>query len=82
MIRAVVPGEIELRLNEPGTYTIFHEHHYDLRRPRLQRGEAFPPLEITLRSRTSGAVVPLKGYNHFDPTASAAAPAGRCTSSR
>ena len=35
MIRVVVPGEIELRLNEPGTYTIFHEYQLDLRGPRL-----------------------------------------------
>ncbi len=59
MIRAVVPGEIELRLNEPGTYTIFHEHHSTYE-GRVYNVESIPPLEITLRSRTSGAVVPLK----------------------
>jgi hypothetical protein len=59
MIRVVVPGEIELRLNDPGNYTIFHEHSSTFE-GRVYNVENLPPLEITIRSRASGAVIPLK----------------------
>ena len=59
MIRVVVPGEIELRLNEPGNYTIFHEYRSTFE-GRVYNVESIPPLEITVRSRASGAALPLR----------------------
>jgi hypothetical protein len=58
MMRVVVPGEIELRLNEPGSYTIFHEYRSNFE-GTVYSVENIPPLEITVRSRASGAALPL-----------------------
>ena len=58
MIRFVVPGAIELRLNEHGRYTIFHEYRSTFE-GRVYHVDSLIGLEITLRSRASGATVPL-----------------------
>ena len=59
MIRVIVPGETELRLNEAGTYTIFHEHRSSFE-GRSYHVEDLGDLAIVVRSRASGAVLPLK----------------------
>ena len=59
MIRVVVPGEAGLRLNEPGTYTIFHEYRTTFE-GRVYNVESVSGLEITVRSRVSGATLPLQ----------------------
>jgi hypothetical protein len=60
MIRVLVPGETEIRLNEPGTYTIFHEHQSTFE-GRVYNVENISGLEITVRPSVGGAALPLKG---------------------
>ncbi len=46
-------------LNEPGTYTIFHEHHSTFE-GRVYRVDTVSGLKITVRARSSGQVMPLQ----------------------
>src|SRR5262249_43393791 len=51
MIRVVVPGDAELKLEEPGTYTIFHEYH-SLVDGRIYTVEGVSGLTIDVLSRS------------------------------
>jgi hypothetical protein len=59
MIRVVVPGDAELKLEEPGTYTIFHEYH-SLVDGRIYTVEGVSGLTINVLSRSAeGEGLPL-----------------------
>jgi hypothetical protein len=59
MIRVLVPGESELRLKEPGRYTIFHEYR-SIFEGGIYNVDSIAGLRVTLRSRESGATLPLR----------------------
>jgi hypothetical protein len=59
MIRVLVPGETELRLNEAGRYVIYHEFRSAFE-GRVYHVDAVSGLNVTVRSGVSGAVVPLE----------------------
>jgi hypothetical protein len=59
MIRVLVPGETELRLNEPGRYTIFHEYQSTLE-GRIYNVDSISGLRVSVRSRDSRTTVPLR----------------------
>lgn len=52
MMRLVVPGQAEFRLNEAGTYTIFHEYH-SVVDGRAYALDALSGLQIIVRHRGS-----------------------------
>jgi hypothetical protein len=60
MMRVLVPGQTEIRLNEPGTYTIFHEFQSTFE-GRVYNVDNISGLEITVRPSAGGAALPLKG---------------------
>jgi hypothetical protein len=59
MMRVVVPGEAELRLNQPGTYTIFHEYRSTLD-GRVYDTPSIDGLDITVRAVSSGRLLELQ----------------------
>jgi hypothetical protein len=58
MKRVLVPGQAELKLDKPGTYTIFHEHQSTMN-GRVYNVENVSGLQITVRALPGGTVVPL-----------------------
>jgi hypothetical protein len=56
MMRVLVPGQTDLLLKEPGTYTIFHEYQSTFE-GRVYHVESVSGLRVTVR--TGGATVPL-----------------------
>jgi len=59
LIRVVVPGQAELRLQEPGTYTIFHEYSSTVD-GRVYAVQAISGLLVELRA-PGGRVIELQG---------------------
>jgi hypothetical protein len=59
MMRVVVPGETQLMLKEPGTYTIFHEHRSAFE-GKAYHVDTVSGLRVLIRARPGGQVVPLK----------------------
>jgi hypothetical protein len=59
MMRVVVPGEAELRLNQAGTYTIFHEHRSTLD-GRVYDTPGVDGLNVTVRAVSSGRLLELQ----------------------
>jgi hypothetical protein len=59
MMRVVVPGQADLMLKEPGTYTIFHEHQSTVE-GRVYNVDTVSGLKITVQARPSGQVIPLQ----------------------
>jgi hypothetical protein len=59
MIRIVVPGEIDITLNETGSHTIFHEYRSSVD-GRVYDVPNASGLTVTLNARGSGADVPLR----------------------
>jgi hypothetical protein len=74
MMRVVVPGQADLSLKEPGTYTIFHEYQSTFE-GRAYSVDAVSGLKITVRARPSGQVLPLQ--NAVGSSYSVGAQAGR-----
>ena len=58
MMRLVVPGEAELRLNQTGTYTIFHEYRSTLD-GRVYDTPSIDGLDVTVRAVPSGRLIEL-----------------------
>lgn len=59
MMRVLVPGQTDLMLKEPGTYTIYHEYESTFE-GRVYHVTSVSGLNITVRVRPSGEVVPLQ----------------------
>lgn len=59
MMRVVVPGQADLVLKEPGTYTIFHEYQSTFG-GRVYDVDAVSGLNVTVRTRPGGQDIPLK----------------------
>jgi hypothetical protein len=59
MVRAVVPGQVDVVLKEPGTYTIFHEYESTLDGRVYHVGDV-SGLNIRVRSQTGGQNIPLR----------------------
>lgn len=59
LTQVVVPGETELVLDQPGTYTIFHEHRSFVGGRVYSNPRGLAGLECSLVSRRTGAEVPL-----------------------
>jgi hypothetical protein len=57
--QVVVPGESELTLNKPGSYTIFHEYESVVGTRIYSSSRGVPGLECSLRSKATGAQVEL-----------------------
>jgi hypothetical protein len=58
LIQVVVPGETELTLEEPGTYTIFHEQR-SVVGDRLYVSDNISGLRIVVKSATTGNAIPI-----------------------
>jgi len=58
MIRVLAPGQTEIVLKEPGTYTIFHEYQSTFD-GRVYDVATVSGLSVTVRARPGGEVVPL-----------------------
>lgn len=58
MIRVLAPGQTEIVLKEPGTYTIFHEYQSTFE-GRVYDVAAVSGLNVTVRARPGGENVPL-----------------------
>jgi hypothetical protein len=58
MIRVLAPGQAELTLGEPGSYTIFHEHRSTLE-GRVYNVEGVSGLQVTVTEKAGGSIVPL-----------------------
>lgn len=56
----VVPGAAELDLQEPGTYTIFHEHESIVDGRYYSTRENLSGLEIGVLSKATGEAVPVR----------------------
>jgi len=59
--QVVVPGAAELSLEEPGTYTIFHEHESLVDGRYYSARENLSGLEVDVISKSTGEVVPVRG---------------------
>lgn len=59
MIRALVPGQVDIVLKEPGTYTIFHEYESTLDGRVYHVGDV-SGLNIRVRSQTAGQDISLR----------------------
>jgi hypothetical protein len=59
MMRVLVPGQTDLMLKEAGTYTIYHEYESTFE-GRVYHVTSVSGLNITVRARPSGEVVPLQ----------------------
>ena len=57
--QALAPGETNLKLSEPGTYTIFHEYESVFNEKVYSTHESISGLECTLVSKANGARVRL-----------------------
>jgi hypothetical protein len=58
MIRFVVPGSIELTLDQPGNYTIFHETE-SVVDGRLYSVQNIGALQVAMIAETDGATIPI-----------------------
>lgn len=58
LIQVVVPGDLELSLEEPGTYTIFHEHHSVIG-DRLYVSKNISGLRVLVTALSTGKEVPI-----------------------
>ena len=56
LIQVVVPGTVDLKLAEPGSYTIFHERD-SVVGGRLYAGDDISGLRVTVRAQASGAEI-------------------------
>src|SRR5687767_4230709 len=59
MIRVIVPGETELRLNEAGTYTVFHEYRSNFE-GRDYAVDDISGLTVTVRSGAGSTPLPTR----------------------
>ncbi len=55
--QVVVPGEAELTLDKPGSYTIFHEYESVVGHRIYSSNRGVPGLECSLRSKATGAEI-------------------------
>lgn len=58
LIQVVVPGDVELSLDEPGTYTIFHERH-SVVGDRLYVSENISGLRVLVTALSAGKEIPI-----------------------
>jgi len=58
LIQVVAPGEAELTLDEPGTYTVFHERR-SVVDDRLYVSNTISGLRITVQSTATGREIPV-----------------------
>ena len=58
-MRVLVPGQTDLMLKEPGTYTIYHEYESTFE-GRVYDVASVSGLNITVRARPSGEQIPLQ----------------------
>ncbi len=58
LVSGVVPGEIALRLDEPGTYTIYHEHRTRID-GKVRDGGSLEGLRIKVVEMATGQAVPV-----------------------
>jgi hypothetical protein len=58
--RGIIPGEVELTISEPGSYTVFYEFQSLLDNKSYSTGENLPDLEYQLQSLTDGTQITLK----------------------
>lgn len=58
--RVIIPGEVELTLSEPGSYTVFYEFQSLLDNQSYSTGENLPDLEYQLQSLTDGTQITLR----------------------
>jgi len=58
LIQVVVPGEAEMTLDEPGTYTIFHEER-SVVGDRVYVSDNISGLRVTVRSEATGEALPV-----------------------
>jgi hypothetical protein len=58
--RIVVPGTTQIRLNEPGGYTIYYEHDTEFAGQTYRTGESLPPLDIQVVEVSTGQPVSVR----------------------
>lgn len=58
LIRLVAPGEIDMSLERPGTYTVFHEEH-SVVDGRLYTSDTISGLGVTVQSAETGESIPV-----------------------
>jgi hypothetical protein len=58
LIQVVVPGETEMTLDKPGTYTIFHEER-SVVGDRVYVSDTISGLQVAVRSAATGEALPL-----------------------
>lgn len=63
----VVPGSYELIIEEPGSYTIFHEYRTNIDGKYYDTDEDISGLSLVLENEVDGSVINLtsSGYSHY-----------------